>query len=162
MVVLLVLHIEGFSEATTSVPQQDEVATKHREKQPQEVWFCHVVASHGTTVRHCSNKSVTQLKWNNSTGGIILAARTTTHPAQTLRNLPTAAQHQPSTQTWLWCEAPALPAPRQLQQALVQLRNPEQWRSTSSRRGDSCSIPAPGKVLQRGFPSQRAMLGADG
>lgn len=60
MVVLLVLHIKDCSEPAMLVPQQDEVATEHREKQPQEVWFWHVVASHGTTVGHCSNKRVTQ------------------------------------------------------------------------------------------------------
>lgn len=57
MVVLLVLHIEP----AMLVPQQDEVSTEHREKQPCEVWFWHVVAFHGTTVGHCSNKRVTQL-----------------------------------------------------------------------------------------------------
>lgn len=66
MVVVLALHIKGCSESTVLVPQQDEVATEHREKQPQEVGFGHIVASHGTTVGHCSNKRVTQL-WSGIT-----------------------------------------------------------------------------------------------
>lgn len=55
-----VLHAEGRPEPATPAPRRDEAARKHREKPPQEVCFWHVVASHGTTAGHCSNKRVTQ------------------------------------------------------------------------------------------------------